>query len=128
MSARSRVVVYMVLLFVIGAGAGFAGGIFYHKARLRAAWRAFSPKKYETHLVDQLTKELSLTPEQQKTLGSVLDRRRESMTYLWKDGFRRYQAVRDTSRNEIRAMLTDEQRAKYEAWLEAACKKFKYRR
>jgi len=72
----------------------------------------------------QLTKELSLTPEQQTRLGEVLQKTGQQFRAIREEeSEERRQAMRREMQAQIRAqireLLTPEQRQKYEAWLRA---------
>ena len=66
---------------------------------------------------DRLGEELALTPEQRIQLDSVLDKRHRDMTAAWEPVRPTLDSIRDRARDEIREMLTADQRAAFEQFL-----------
>ena len=66
---------------------------------------------------DRLAEELRLSPEQRIELDSVLDKRHRDMTAAWEPVRPRLDSIRQNARNEIREMLTEDQRAAFERYL-----------
>jgi cell division protein FtsN len=66
---------------------------------------------------DRLGNELGLTPEQRIQLDSVLDKRHRDMTAAWEPVRPALDSIRDRARDEIRDMLSAEQRAAFEQFL-----------
>ena len=62
---------------------------------------------------------LGLTAAQRETIDAVLDRREDHLESYWKTRLPDLQAVIDSSRNDVRAVLSPEQRAAYDRWLGA---------
>ncbi len=60
---------------------------------------------------------LGLTPEQRDQLSEILEDSRDGYRELRAKTRPEYQAIRDASREKIREMLTDEQRGRYEEWI-----------
>jgi Spy/CpxP family protein refolding chaperone len=60
---------------------------------------------------------LSLTPGQREQVDEVLARRREQADALWKESGPRLSELMDSTRAEIRVVLTAEQRAEYDRLL-----------
>jgi Spy/CpxP family protein refolding chaperone len=68
---------------------------------------------------DRLRDELHLTPEQQTKLAEVLDKNHDVAERFWQDSRRQYEDLRKTFRQDIRALLTDEQRARFDEMVAA---------
>lgn len=66
---------------------------------------------------ERLAGELGLTPAQRVELDSVLDKRHRDMTAAWEPIRPTLDSIRDHARNEIREMLSDDQRAAFEQYL-----------
>ena len=62
---------------------------------------------------------LGTTPEQQAAIEAALERSREQLDALWAEYRPRMQAQVDSTRAEIRGILTDEQQAKMDSLREA---------
>jgi hypothetical protein len=66
---------------------------------------------------DRLGNELGLTPQQRIQLDSVLDKRHRDMTAAWEPVRPTLDSIRERARDEIRDMLSAEQRAAFEQFL-----------
>jgi hypothetical protein len=66
---------------------------------------------------DRLGKELGLTPAQRIELDSVLDKRHRDMTTAWEPVRPTLDSIRERARDEIREMLSPDQRAAFEQYL-----------
>ena len=66
---------------------------------------------------DRLGKELGLSPEQRIQLDSVLDKRHRDMTAAWEPVRPTLDSIRERARDEIREMLSADQRAAFEQFL-----------
>jgi Spy/CpxP family protein refolding chaperone len=70
--------------------------------------------------VKLLTTELKLTPQQQQSVRKILEDQRQQVARAWSDTsvpsavrVKATQAIGDRTADQIRALLTEEQRAKY---------------
>jgi hypothetical protein len=66
---------------------------------------------------DRLGKELALSAEQRIQLDSVLDKRHRDMTAAWEPVRPSLDSIRERARDEIRDMLSADQRAAFEQFL-----------
>jgi periplasmic protein CpxP/Spy len=67
--------------------------------------------------VEELTRELTLTPEQAKQLDAILLLRHTQSRTIHDQADAQVEQVRQMGRNEIRAILSPEQRPKFEEFL-----------
>lgn len=63
---------------------------------------------------------LELTEEQQVEVRAILETTRESFRQLRRQTRPMYDELRENSRNQIRALLTEEQLERYDTWMEQA--------
>lgn len=106
MMGTRRAIVYLVLVFVLGVALGALGSFWAGKS----GWlhgRSGSPAKW-------LSGELKLTPEQEKQLEGILDETAAGYRAIRERVAPEYEAVRQAGRDKIRALLTPEQRARFE--------------
>jgi Spy/CpxP family protein refolding chaperone len=68
-------------------------------------------------IVEQLTHELALTPEQQRELGSILEETKTKHQAVYDQVRPQFEQVRQEGRARIRSILTPEQLPKFEEWL-----------
>ena len=70
-----------------------------------------------TRLAPQLAEELGLDAEQERQLDDVFKRRRERLEQIQHGVRDQFEAEQRALRQEIRTILTEEQRAKFDEWL-----------
>ncbi|MCL6481984.1 MAG: hypothetical protein K6U02_09670 [Firmicutes bacterium] len=88
-----------------------------HGPRKEYRDRGRDPQGERMRLVEQLTRELALSPEQQQQLEQVLVETSARYDAIYEEMRPRLRQVREEGRNRIREFLTPEQREKFEAWL-----------
>lgn len=67
----------------------------------------------------KLTSELDLSPEQQERLKEVLAKRHDSAHAFWSESRAEFEKLRQSFRRDIRELLNDEQRERYDEMLAA---------
>lgn len=104
----------IVLVLILGVALGAVGHSLFDRRVLgaRTQTRADQPRG-----VNRLTTELSLTPDQQKQLSAILTDMQHGF-----DGVRRqmdpqFDQIREQGHDQIRQILTPEQRPKFEDFL-----------
>lgn len=112
---RSRVgaLLLLVATFVLG---GLLGGALTSLAERREHER--HPRGPRPTYVERLTQDLGLSPEQRDRIQAVLDRHQPTMDSLWtqiRQHFPQLEAERVAVRQEVLAILTPEQQARYTA-------------
>lgn len=105
--ARLTGMLMLVIMFTVGALAGAATMhvVEGDEGPTRDRSERERPSLFET---------LELTPDQQAQVDAVIERRREQMDLFWKEHKPLLDAVMDSARVEIRAILTPEQREREE--------------
>lgn len=68
--------------------------------------------------VDWLSQELDLTADQREQVAAVLERQHRAMVALWKEVKPRSEEIRRATWQEVRSILTPEQRARHAELLE----------
>ena len=128
MTGSKQAVGYLVLVFLLGAALGTGGGYWFASNELvEASKKQKASKKPST--VDWLIKELDLTPEQKTQFHGILDETRETYDSIRRMEVRpRYDAARQAGREKIRAILNEEQRAKFDDLVRHLDEKEKKRR
>jgi Spy/CpxP family protein refolding chaperone len=76
-----------------------------------------APPRTRDQLIGQLTNQLSLTPDQQKQLTTIVDDTRSKWRTLYAPLEPQHEAIRQQSRERIRAILTPEQLPKFEEFM-----------
>jgi len=104
----------VILVFVLGLA---LGGLSMRLAADRF-WAGPHGPRDPARILQELTLELSLTPEQQKQLSTVLEDTKRKFDAIHEQYRPQIEQVRQGGRQRIRAILTKEQLAKFEARLQ----------
>ncbi len=109
--AVGLVLVVFVLGILLGALATYIAG--------ERVWaRGEGRGKGRVRLQEQLTRELALSAEQQKQLATVLEETKKKYETLYEPVRAQAEQVRQQGRENIRAILSAEQRVKFEEILQ----------
>jgi Spy/CpxP family protein refolding chaperone len=116
--ARREAAVLVFVVFLLGV---LLGGVGSHLWGSRV-WgnqvgQAGSPPTRD-QLLANFTRELELTPDQQKQLGGILDNSRSRFHALDRSLDPQRMEIRDQSRAQMRELLTPEQQIKFDAYLQ----------
>ncbi|MFZ0521048.1 MAG: hypothetical protein WAN14_11590 [Candidatus Acidiferrales bacterium] len=112
---RSEAAVLVLVVFVLGV---LLGGLGNHLWGERVWGHAYPPGP-PTHveIVNNLTHELQLTPEQQRQLSAIVDDTRTKIRAAYAPADAQREQLRQQGRARIRAILTPEQLPKFEAFM-----------
>jgi predicted negative regulator of RcsB-dependent stress response len=105
--------VLVVVVFVLGMVLGGLG-THYWEGRV---WGARLASNGHANLVEQLTQQLELTSDQQKQLTSVIEDTRAQWRTLYQPLEAQHEQIRQQGRDRIRAILTPEQRPRFEEFV-----------
>jgi Spy/CpxP family protein refolding chaperone len=112
-NARLLGAALLVAVFAAGGLAGAATDRVLHAGETRppdqAGWDCRPPRGDHT-LLDQL----ALAPEQRVRIDSIMDESRERIRAFWAHEGAQVRAMVDSTRAEVRSVLTPEQRAEYD--------------
>lgn len=112
-STRRTAILLVAVAFVAGALIGFAGGRVYSIYRLLD--RGHGPEDMRSRVIRHLDRELTLTPQQRDQITAIMDAHHKRMQQI-SEGIRpQMRQELDTANREIEAVLTPEQRKKFEA-------------
>ncbi|MEN3370683.1 MAG: motif family protein [Verrucomicrobiota bacterium] len=67
------------------------------------------------NILEHMTKNLALTPEQQAKIQPILDQAKPQVIAARQEAMGKMKAIRDATRAQIRAVLTPEQQQKFDA-------------
>jgi Spy/CpxP family protein refolding chaperone len=113
-----RAVAWVLLVFVLGIALGAMGAYLVAGRRVASAPPAAAGhKERRARFVEQLTREVNLTADQQKQLGTILTDTQAKLRALHDQITPQAEQVRQQSREQIRALLTPEQKLKFEEFL-----------
>jgi Spy/CpxP family protein refolding chaperone len=111
---RREAALLVVVVFVLGV---LLGGVADHLFGARVIG-SLTPPRTRDQLIGQLTSQLSLTPDQQKQLTSIVDDTRTQWHALYAPLDAQHEQIRQQGRDRIRAILTPEQKPKFEDFMQ----------
>ena len=103
----------LMLTFALGAVAGVVSGHLY-ETRLKPAGPRPGARMAPPDIVEEFSQGLSLNSDQKGKLKQIIDRGREHYRALSLQFRPQYDAIRDETRQEIRQILTEDQKARFE--------------
>jgi Spy/CpxP family protein refolding chaperone len=121
-SAKRRAALWVAIVFVLGAALGGVFGYFYgHRSTVAAANPPLSEPQRRAQRVEQLTQELGLTNDQKQQLDGALSQLHAEYKSIHDQSNQqldsRMDQARQKGRDQIRAILTPEQKPKFEEFL-----------
>jgi Spy/CpxP family protein refolding chaperone len=121
-SAKRRAALWVAVVFVLGAALGGLFGYFYgHRSTVAAANPPLSEPQRRAQRVEQLTHELGLTKDQKQQLDSALSQLHAEYKSIRDQSSQQLNSemdqARQKGRDQIRALLTPEQKPKFEEFL-----------
>jgi Spy/CpxP family protein refolding chaperone len=119
MTASSRsgreAVATVVLVFILGI---IIGGVGTHVWEKRQVNPGALSKPSRDDVIQQMSRELDLNSDQQKQLSGIIDDTRARWRALYAPLDAQHEGIRQQSRDKIRAILTADQRTKFEAFMQ----------
>jgi Spy/CpxP family protein refolding chaperone len=121
-SAKRRAALWVAVVFVLGAALGGLFGYFYgHRGTVAASNPPLSEPQRRVQRVEQLTQELGLTKDQKQQLDSALSQLHAEYKSIREQSNQQLNSemdqARQKGRDQIRALLTPEQKPKFEEFL-----------
>jgi Spy/CpxP family protein refolding chaperone len=117
-SAKQRAALWVAVVFVLGAALGGLFGYFYgHRSSVSAANPPLSEPERRARRVDQLTQDLGLTNDQRQQLDSTLSQLHAQYKAIHDQSDAQTEQARQKGRDQIRAILTPEQKPRFEEFL-----------
>jgi Spy/CpxP family protein refolding chaperone len=116
-SATRKAAFWVGAVFLLGAA---LGGVLGYLSAHRTASAANAPRsepERRAHRVEQLTRELSLTPAQSQQVDAILMQRHAESKTIHDQADAQIDQVHQKGRQQIREILTPEQKSKFEEFL-----------
>jgi Spy/CpxP family protein refolding chaperone len=117
MSATRKAAFWVGVVFLLGTALGGTLGYSYGHHLVSAANTPLSEPVRRAHRVEQLTQALSLTSAQSQQLDAILLQRHAEAKAIHDQADAQLDQVRQKGRDQIRAILTPEQKPKFEEFL-----------
>lgn len=112
---RGEAAVLILVVFLLGALLGSVGNHLWGERVWGKQITNGPPSKGQ--IVRDLTRELQLTADQQKQLSSIVDDTRAQVRALYNTVEPQHEQLRQRGRDRIRAVLTPDQRPKFEQFM-----------
>jgi Spy/CpxP family protein refolding chaperone len=117
LSATRKAGLWVGVVFLLGAALGGVGGYSYEHHRVSAASAPLPEPVRRARRVEQLTQSLNLTSAQRQQVDAILLERHTESKTLHDQTDAQIERVHQAGRNQIRAILTPEQKPKFEEFL-----------
>jgi Spy/CpxP family protein refolding chaperone len=115
--ARRKAAVWVAVIFLLGAALGGMIGYGYAHRSVAAANAPLPEPARRAHRVEQMTQELGLTSDQAKQLDAILMQWHAEVKTIHEQSDAQIEQLRQDKRNQIRAILTSEQKPRFEEFL-----------
>ena len=115
--ATRKAALWVGVVFLLGAALGGVMGYLFAHRPVNAANPPLSEPERRAQKVQQLTNELTLTPQQAQQLDAILLQRHTETKAIHEQTDAQLDAVRQKGRAQVRAILTPEQLPKFEEFL-----------
>lgn len=108
---------WLAVVFLVGAAIGIVFGYSFghHTVIANTAPSPMSEPERRAKRVAEMSKELGLNAEQGAKMDEIIKSAHEQIKGIRDNSEKEVDTVRQSARNQMRAMLTDEQRPKFEA-------------
>jgi Spy/CpxP family protein refolding chaperone len=116
-TVRQKATLWLAIVFVLGAALGGILGYAFAHRTYAAAPAVMSAEARRAQKREQLTREVGLTPDQQKQILAILDEAQGEYKAVHNVMDPQIDAVRQKTRDKMRALMTPEQKPKLEEFL-----------
>jgi Spy/CpxP family protein refolding chaperone len=117
MSATRKAALWVGVVFLLGAALGGVIGYSYEHHLVSAASTPLPEPARRAHRVEQLTQLLNLTSAQSQQVDAILLQRHTEVKAIHDQSDAQLDQVHKRGRDQIRAILTPEQKPKFEDFL-----------
>jgi uncharacterized membrane protein len=123
MKSKTSAALLLIVTFLLG---GITGAVSYSLYQNHVVGATSRPDTSHDP-VSELAKALSLDSKQKETLKNIMDRSRDRYRALSQQIRPQYEAIRNEGRQEIRQILRDDQKARFEDFLKDLDRRHKER-
>lgn len=116
-TVQQKATLWLAAVFVLGAALGGVLGYSFAHRSYASERVMMSPEAKRAHRREKLTRDVQLTPEQQKQVIAILDESQVEYKAVHNVMDPQIEAVRQKTREKIRGLLTAEQKPKFEEFL-----------
>src|SRR5271165_1605760 len=116
---RVQARLWLALVFILGGAIGGAFGYtFAHRSYAATLSPQLSEPERRAKRVGEMTREIGLSPDQSQKLDMIMAQAHAEMAKVREKSDTDIDALREKARNETRALLTDEQKPKFEDFVQ----------
>jgi len=119
MSATWKAALWVGVVFLLGTALGGTLGYSYAHHLVSAANTPLSEPARRAHRVEQLTQLLNLTSAQSQQVDAILLQRHTEVKTIHDQTDGQIEQIRQKGRDQVRAILTAEQKPKFEEFLKS---------
>ncbi|HTZ99513.1 MAG TPA: hypothetical protein VMB02_04215 [Candidatus Aquilonibacter sp.] len=112
--ARREAAALFFVVFLLGV---LLGGVGVHLWGERVLAKPVNTNPTRSQVIAECTRELQLTPDQQKQMVAIIDQTRSKWTALYAPLDPQYEKIRLDGRAQIRAILRPDQQAKFDDFM-----------
>ena len=102
----------IVIALILGVAIGTLGTLRFMPYGHHGLWK--NPEKMHQRIMNEFTSKLKLTPDQQQKVSTILDDTRSKIGALRQEVHPRFEGIRNTSRVQIRELLTADQQKQFD--------------
>ena len=116
-TATRKAALWVSMVFVLGAALGGVMGYMFARHSVSASTTPLSEPERRARKVEEISRELNLTDAQRQQLDSTLTKIHAQYQAIHEQSDAQIDQVRQKGRDELRAILTPEQKPKFEEFL-----------
>lgn len=105
-TVQQKATLWLAIVFVLGAALGGVFGYYFAHRSYASERVSLSPEAKRAQHREKLTRDVQLTPDQQKQVIAILDQSQVE-----------YKAIHEKTRDQIRSLLRADQKPKFEEFL-----------
>lgn len=116
--AMRKAAIWVAIVFLLGAAVGGMAGYGYSRWSVSAAHAPVPEPARRAQRVEQMTRDFGLTSDQAKALDAILMQWHAEVKTVHDQSDTQIEQLRQKGRDQIRAILTPEQKPKFESFLQ----------
>jgi esterase/lipase len=116
-TVQQKATLWLAVIFVLGAALGGVFGYYFAHRSYASERNPMSAEARRAQRREKLTREVQLTPDQQKQVIAILDQARVEYKAIHGVMDPRIESVRQKTRDQIRGLLSADQKPKFEEFL-----------
>ena len=116
-TVQQKATLWLAIVFVLGASLGGVFGYYFAHRSYASERVSLSPEAKRAQRREKLTRDVQLTPDQQKQVIAILDQSHLEYKAIHEVMDPRIESVRQKTRDQIRSLLSADQKPKFEEFL-----------